>query len=246
MDRLLYISSVGAKHIDRAQTLHANNLANVSTTGFRADLARSEARWVEGQGHPARAYGVSQTEHMDLSSGSKQATGRNLDIAVAGSGLIAMQMPDGSEAYTRNGQLQVDALGQLAGSDGLPVLGDGGPLALPPFTTVHIGSDGTVSVQPQGQAPDTLVEVGRIKLVNPEPGALVKDAMGNMVRKDGEQEGRSEGVRIESGFLESSNVNAVHELTSILSLARQFELEVKLMQTAQQNDESSARLLQIG
>ncbi len=246
MDRLLYISSVGAKHIDRAQTLHANNLANVSTTGFRADLARSEARWVEGQGHPARAYGVSQVEHMDLSSGSKQSTGRSLDVAVAGSGLIALQMPDGTEAYTRNGELQVDAFGQLSSSDGLPVLGDDGPLALPPYTSVHIGADGTVSVRPEGQAPDTLLEIGRIKLVNPEPGDLMKDAMGNMVRKDGEAEGRSEGVKIESGFLESSNVNAVHELTAILSLARQFELEVKLMKTAQENDEAAGRLLQIG
>lgn len=246
MDRLLYISGVGARQIDQAQTLHANNLANVSTTGFRADLARSEARWVEGQGHPARVYGVNQTEHVDLSAGVKQQTGRNLDVAVAGDGLIALQMPDGSEAYTRSGQFQLDAFGRLLGDDGFPVLGDGGPIALPPFTQLHIGGDGTISVQPEGQSPDTLVEVARIKLVNPTADTLTKNSSGNLVRKDGEVEVRSEDVRLDSGFLETSNVNAVHELTSILSLARQFELEVKLMQTAKENDEASTRLLQIG
>jgi flagellar basal-body rod protein FlgF len=245
MDRLLYIATVGARHIDRAQQLAANNLANVSTTGFRADLARAESRWVEGDGHPARVYGVSQTEHVDMSLGVKQQTGRPLDVAVAGEGLIALQNPDGSEAYTRNGQLRVDAFGRLLGENDLPVLGEGGPISLPPFTSVQIGRDGTISIRPEGQAPNTLVEVDRIKLVNPAPGDVLKNSSGNLVRADGEAEARASGVELESGYLESSNVNAVHELTSILSLARQFELEVRMMQTAKDNDEAAARLMQV-
>lgn len=244
MDRLLYIATVGAKHIDRAQQLAANNLANVSTTGFRADLARAESRWVVGDGHPARVYGISQTEHVDMSVGVKQQTGRSLDVAVAGEGLIAMQKPDGTEVYTRNGQLRVDGLGRLLGEGDMPVLGDGGPISLPPFTTVQIGKDGTISIRPEGQAPNTLVEVDRIKLVNPAAD-VVKDSSGNLVRADGESEARANGVELESGYLESSNVNAVHELTSILSLARQFELEVRMMQTAKDNDEAAARLMQL-
>lgn len=245
MDRLLYISTVGARHIDRAQQLAANNLANVSTTGFRADLARAESRWVEGDGHPARVYGISQTEHVDLSPGSQQQTGRALDAAISGDGMFALQKPDGTEAYTRSGEFRVDGLGQLLGEGDLPVLGDGGPIALPPFTTVQIGKDGTISIRPEGQAPSTLVEVGRIKLVNPAAADVVKDTSGLLVRKDGEPAARDESVEVQSGYLESSNVNAVHELTSILSLARQFELEVRLMQTAKDNDEAASRLMQI-
>ena len=245
MDRLLYVSTVGARHIDRAQQLAANNLANVSTTGFRADLARAESRWVVGDGHPARVYGVSQTEHVDMSAGVKQQTGRALDVAIAGEGLIALRKPDGTEVYSRNGQLRVDGLGQLLGDGDLPVLGDGGPIALPPFTTVQIGKDGTISVRPEGQAASTLVEVDRIKLVNPRAADVVKDATGNLVRADGEEEARDVAVQLESGYLESSNVNAVHELTSILSLARQFELEVRLMQNAKENDEAASRLMQV-
>jgi len=245
MDRLLYIASVGARHIDRAQQLAANNLANVSTTGFRADLARAESRWVEGEGHPARVYGISQTEHIDMSVGVKQHTGRALDVAVASEGLIALQKDDGSEVYTRNGQLRVDGNGRLLGEGDMPVLGDGGPISLPPFTSVQIGKDGTISIRPEGQAPNTLVEVDRIKLVNPAAADVVKDSSGSLVRADGQPEGRAAGVELEAGHLESSNVNAVHELTSILSLARQFELEVRMMQTAKTNDEASTRLLQI-
>ncbi|MCP5181157.1 MAG: flagellar basal body rod protein FlgF [Pseudomonadales bacterium] len=246
MDRLLYIATVGAAQIERAQTVHANNLANVNSNAFRADLARAESRWVEGQGHPARAYGVSQPEHVDMTPGSKIQTGRVLDVAIADNGLLTLQTPDGGEAYSRNGALQIDAFGRLTAANGLPVMGDGGPIAIPPYTNLHIGEDGTISIQPEGQAPETLVEVGRIKLVHPDPADLVKDTMGNLVRSDGNPEAPDASVRVESGYLETSNVNAVQELTSILSLARQFELEVRMVKVAEGNDEAATRLLQIG
>ncbi len=246
MDRLLYISTVGAANIERAQALHANNLANVSTTGFRADLARAESRWVEGNGHPARVYGVSEAERVDLSSGVRQVTGRMLDIAVDGEGFIAVELPEGGEGFTRDGALQLDSLGRLYSSKGLPVLGDGGPIALPPFESIVIGGDGVITVQPEGQGPDTLVQVDRIKLVNPPPESIEKGVHGLMQRVDDAIEPPDANVKVVSGFLESSNVNAVNEMTQILSLARQFEIEVRMMQTAQQNDEAASQLLRVG
>ncbi len=246
MDRLLYISTVGAANIERAQALHANNLANVSTTGFRADLARAESRWVEGDGHPARVYGVSEAERVDLSSGVKQATGRMLDIAVEGEGFIAVELPEGGEGFTRDGALRLDSLGRLYSSKGLPVLGEGGPIALPPFESIVIGGDGVITVQPEGQGPDTLVQVDRIKLVNPPADSIEKGAHGLMQRSDDLIEPPDANVKVVSGFLESSNVNAVNEMTEILSLARQFEIEVRMMQTAQQNDEAASQLLRVG
>lgn len=246
MDRLLYISTVGAANIEKAQALHANNLANVSTTGFRADLARAESRWVEGDGHPARVYGVSEAERVDLSTGVKQTTGRMLDIAVEGEGFIAVELPEGGEGFTRDGALQLDSLGRLFSSKGLPVLGEGGPIALPPFESIVIGGDGVITVQPEGQGPDTLVQVDRIKLVNPLADSIGKGAHGLMQRLDDVVEPPDANVKVVSGFLESSNVNAVNEMTQILSLARQFEIEVRMMQTAQQNDEAASQLLRVG
>ena len=246
MDRALYISTVGAAQIERAQALHANNLANVSTTGFRADLARAESRWVEGDGHAARVYGVNEGERVDLSEGVHQPTGRSLDVAIEGEGFLAVQLPDGSEAFTRDGALRLDSLGRLYSSKGLPVMGDGGPIALPPFESLVIGGDGSITVQPEGQGPDTLVQVDRLKLVNPPADEIVKGGHGLMQRADDLIEPPDPDVSVVSGFLESSNVNAVGELTEILSLARQFEIEVRMMQTVQSNDEAATRLLQVG
>ena len=246
MDRLVYIAATGANNIDRAQALHANNLANVSTTGFRADLARAEAHEVVGDALPARVYSVESGERSDFSPGAKQATGRSLDIALEDEGFIAVQLPEGGEAFTRHGQLAIDPLGRLTTGKGVPVLGDGGPIALPPFEKVVIGGDGSITVQPEGQSPNTLVQVDRIKLVNPSLDEIHKGAHGMFVRGDDLVEPADADVTLVSGFLESSNVNAVAELTSIMSLARQFELEVRMMQTAQSNDEAASRLLQVG
>ena len=246
MDRLLYISTVGAANIERAQALHAHNLANVSTTGFRADLARAESRWVEGDGHPARVYGVNEGERVDFSEGSRIATGRMLDVSVEGDGFLAVQLPDGSEAFTRDGALQLDSLGRLYSSKGMPVLGEGGPIALPPFESIVIGGDGVITVQPEGQGPDTLVQVDRLKLVNPETDQISKTSHGLLQRADGLIEPPDPNVSVVSGFLETSNVNAVNEMTEILSLARQFEIEVRMMQTAQSNDEAASQLLRVG
>lgn len=246
MDKAIYIAMTGGKHINRAQAIHANNLANANTDGFRADFAQARAMGVYyGDGHPTRAYALSESPAVDFNPGTLRQTGRDLDIAIAGDGWIAVQGFDGSEAYTRAGSLQVDALGQLLTAEGLPVLGEGGPVAIPPFDKLEIGDDGTINIQPQGQGVDILAEVGRIRLVNPNLQDLVKGEDGLLRHRDGAEVVADAGVRLQTGFLESSNVSAVHEMTEIISLARQFELQVKMMRTVEDNTRAASQLLRV-
>jgi flagellar basal-body rod protein FlgF len=245
MDKSLFISMTGASQNMKSQTAHANNLANLSTTGFRRDFEQARSMPVFGDGHPTRVYAMSERPGTDLSSGSMIQTGRDLDIAVEGSGWIAVQAPDGNEAYTRAGNLRIDAFGVLRTASGLPVLGNGGPIAVPPAEKIEIGSDGTVSIRALGEAPNVMAEVDRIKLVNPDDKLLRKGEDG-LMRVQGELEQPADGaVRVATGFLEGSNVNAVEEMTSMLALSRQFELHVKMMRTAEENSQSTNKILQM-
>lgn len=245
MDRALYISMTGASQTMRAQTIHAHNLANASTTGFRADLAQARSMPMYGPGMATRAYSMTENPGTDFSPGNLQSTGNPLDIAVRGEGWIAVQAGDGSEAYTRAGDLHVDLFGQLLTGSGLPVLGNNGPIVLPEFDTLELGDDGTVSIRELGQGAEVLAVLDRIKLVNPEPGELVKGADGLLRRADGLESEADGTIQMVSGYLESSNVNVVEAMVEMISLARSYEMNVKFMQTAQQNSEASARLLQI-
>lgn len=246
MDRLLYVSAVGLGNIEQAQAARANNLANVSTNGFRADLAHVMSSEVDGQGYRARVYGVNEAKGVDLSHGPAIATGRALDVSINGDGLFSVVSPDGTEGYTRNGAFQVDAAGRLLTQQGHPVLGEGGPIALPPFETIVFGRDGTITIRPQGQGPDALVQVDQLKLVSEAPENLRKNGAGLLVTKDELPLNGDPDVLVTSGFLEGSNVNAINELTEILALARQFELEVRMMKVAEENDSAAAQLLRIG
>jgi len=245
VDKSLFISMTGASQNMLAQQAHANNLANVSTTGFRRDFEQARSMPVYGESLPTRAYAMTERPGTDLASGSMQATGRELDIAVEGEGWIAVQAPDGTEAYTRAGSLKIDAFGLLRTSSGMPVLGNAGPIALPPADKVEIGQDGTISIRAEGEAPNVLAEVDRIKLVNPDPTALRKGEDGLMRVEGVAEQPADAAVRVASGFLESSNVNAVAEMTAMLSLARQFELHIKMMRTAEENSQATNRILQI-
>jgi len=249
MDRMLYIAMTGAGQITRAQGVNSNNLANASTTGFRADLESFTSLQVNGPGHDSRAYAVSEGQGVDLSQGTINSTGNPLDVAVNGDGWIAVQAPDGSEAYTRAGNLSVNELGQLFTGDGLPVLGNDGPIAVPPFETMEVGGDGTITIRPVGQSANTLSTINRIRLVNPEPETLYKGKDG-LLRVDLEATPENAvladaNVGLVSGALESSNVNPIESLVTMISLARQFEMNVKLMDTARQNDAASAELLRV-
>lgn len=247
MDRALYTSMTGAKHNTLAQAVHANNLANASTDGFRRDYvaARSMGIWY-GDGLPTRVHALTERPATDFAVGSLRETGRDLDIAVRGEGWIAVQAPDGSEAYTRAGSLQITPLGQLLTGNGLPVLGNGGPIAIPDAAKVEIGEDGTITVRGLGQGPEALADVDRIRLVNPPEQQLEKRADGLVYTRDGARAPVDARVSVASGFLEGSNVNTVEALTEMLALARQYEVQVKLMKTVDENTEVAARLLQLG
>ena len=246
MDRALYTSMTGAKHNAIAQTVHANNLANVSTDGFRRDYvaARSMGVWY-GDGFPTRAHALAERPATDFTIGSLRETGRDLDVVVRGKGWIAVRAPDGGEAYTRAGNLQITPLGQLLTGNGLPVIGNGGPIVVPDAAKVEIGGDGTITIRALGQGPEALTDVNRIRLVNPPIDQIEKGEDGLIRMKNGTRAPVDARVQVNSGFLEGSNVNTVEALTELIGLSRQYETQVRLMKTVDENAEAAARLLQI-
>jgi flagellar basal-body rod protein FlgF len=246
MDRMLYVAMTGAKETLRAQTVNNHNIANVSTTGFRADLAAFQSRAVDGSGYASRVYATNGTTGFNEQSGALLTTGRDLDVAVTGKGWIAVQGADGKEAYTRAGNLQVDATGQLMTATGQPVLGDGGPINIPPYTSIFFARDGSISIVAQGQTPDTTATVGRIKLVNPAEEQVERGEDGLFRMKDGSDAPAESNVQIVSGVLESSNVNAAEAMVNMIELSRQFEMQVKAIRTAEENAAAATQLMRIG
>lgn len=243
MDRLIYIAMTGAKHTMWQQASTAHNLANATTTGYKAEANAFRALPVQGDGAPTRAFVVDSTTGADLSSGAIQQTGRDLDVAVQGKGWIAVQTADGSEAYTRNGSLQISPNGILRNRSGLNILGDGGTIAIPPDTDITVGKDGTISTVPTGQSLTAVATVGRIKLVNPPEVDLVKGSDGLFRLKSGQAAPADAQVSLLSGSLEGSNVSVVDALVSMISLGRQFDLQMKLLQSAEANAGKASQLL---
>jgi flagellar basal-body rod protein FlgF len=246
MDRSLYIAMSGAKQTLLAQTANANNLANTQTTGFKSDLEQFRSQPVFGAGYPTRVYAMTERPGTDLSHGAMQTTGRDLDVAIDGEGFIAVQGADGKEAYTRAGDLRVTPEGLLQTGTGLQVLGQGGPITIPPSEKLTIGSDGTISIIPMGTGnATTLVEVDRIKLVNPALANLEKLNDGLLHTKDGQTLAADADVKLASGVLEGSNVNAFVAMTEMIELARNFELQTKVMKNVDENSGASAKLMQM-
>ena len=246
MDRMLYVAMAGAKETLRAQTVNNHNLANASTHGFKADLAAFQSRAVDGSGYASRVYTQSADNGWKQDSGSLITTGRDLDLAVNGKGWFAVQGPDGKEAYTRAGDFQVDATGQLVTAKGLPVMGDGGAISVPPYTSIFVAGDGSISLVGQGQTPQATSTIGRLKLVNP-PAEQLEQAGENLFRmKDGSTAPADAAVRIGSGVLETSNVNAAEAMVNMITLARQFEMQVKAIRTAEENGAAAAQVMRLG
>jgi flagellar basal-body rod protein FlgF len=241
MDRLIYTSMTGAKHLLYRQETLANNLANASTTGFRAETVALRAVPARGAEAGTRVFTVETTIGSDFSPGPMQSTGRDLDVAVQGSGWLTVQGIGGGEAYTRAGNLQVSPEGELQLPNGLAVLGDGGPITVPVNAQITIGNDGTISAKVAGQAATN--QVGRLKLVNPPAETLIKGADGLFRTNDGGDAEADENVRVVSGELEGSNVNVVDAMIGMIAAARQFELQLKLLDNAQQNEQKANTLI---
>ena len=245
MDRLIYTAMTGAKHILEQQATTTNNLANATTTGFRAQLDSFRAVPVISDGLPTRAFVVDSTVGSDFTPGAIQQTGRELDVAVQGKGWIAVESENGAEAYTRNGSLKLSENGVLQTQSGLNVLGDGGPISIPPDVTIAIAKDGTVSAIPKTGSPSAVNVLGRIKLVNPPDTSLVRGDDGNFRTKDGSPAESDPNVTVIGGALEGSNVNVVEAMVNMISLGRQFEMQMKLLQNAENNANKASQLLSL-
>ncbi len=243
MDRMIYLAMSGAKQALSQQATVAHNLANLTTNGFRAETSVFRAVPVVGEGAATRAFVVDSTPGADFTPGVVQHTGRDLDVAVQGKGWIAVQGTDGSEAYTRNGSLQINANGVLQTRNGNSVLGDSGPISIPSDTLVTIASDGTVSTVPTGNRPAQNAIVGRIKLVNPPEQSLVRGNDGLFRVRDGAPAAADANVHVAAGGLESSNVNAVDAMVNMIALARGFDMQMKMLQNAETNARQAAQLL---
>lgn len=263
MDKLLYVAMSGAKQNMLALSVNANNLANAKTTGFKQDMAQARAMQAFGEGLPSRVFSMTERASQNFDSGALLTTGRDLDVAVEGSGWIAVQaagpvsttgtqvggqqlgqVNNGNEAYTRSGQLKLSPEGMLETSNGHPVIGENGPITIPlPVNNITISPDGTIMVQPEGAPATVQEEVGRIKLVNPDNRSLEKGNDGLFRLKSGAMADADITVRVASGALESSNVNPIGEMTDMIALQRQFEMQLKLMKTAEENDSAAGSLL---
>lgn len=245
MDRSLYIAMSGAKQTLLAQTANANNLANANTTGFKADLEQFRSQPVFGPGFPTRVYAQNENPGTNFTAGALQTTGRNLDVAVSGDGWLAVQSPSGAEAYTRAGDLRVGPEGLLQTGSGLQVIGQGGPIAVPPFEKLDIGKDGTISIIPLGNNAANVAVIDRIKLVNPPLETLEKGADGLIHSKDAAPVAADANVNLVPGALEASNVNSIQAMVDMIELAKSFELQTKVMNTAKDNANASSELLKL-
>jgi flagellar basal-body rod protein FlgF len=239
MDALIYTAMSGAERALHAQQVHANNLANMETGGFRADLELATSQAVPGYGYDDRHMGELQANSLSNAQGTLRQTGRDLDVAVVGDGYLAVQW-QGGEAYTRAGAINVGDDGALS-VNGLPVLGDGGPIVLPPFSQVAVAQDGTISVQTPGQA--ELQPIDKLKLVKPDANNLTKNVAGLVVTRTGEPAPADDTVVVQGGHLEGSNVSAVEEMVATMSLNRSFEMQMKLFTAADSMADSGNRLI---
>ncbi|MCC7485358.1 MAG: flagellar basal body rod protein FlgF [Burkholderiales bacterium] len=243
MDRMIFTAMTGAKHLLERQAVTANNLANASSTGYRAETRAGRAVPVVSETLPTRAFALESTTGADFTPGAISRTGRTLDVAVQGKGWIAVEAPGGGEAYTRDGSLQVNQNGVLQTRNGLNVLGDAGPITIPEQTEITIGSDGTVSTVPAGSLRASVSALGRIRLVNPDEAVLERGADGLFRVRGGGDATPDAAVRLASGYLEASNVNVAETMVDMIALARQFDLQMKLMHDAESNARQASQLL---
>ncbi|MFP1682503.1 flagellar basal body rod protein FlgF [Alloalcanivorax sp. C16-1] len=243
MDRILYTAMSGAKQTMDRQAVVSNNLANASTAGFRAQLHALRAVPVQGDGLlPTRTSVMASTPGSDFSTGPVNATGRDLDVALQGNAWLAVQADGGGEAYTRRGDLQVDGDGVL-NSAGRPVIGENGPILVPLGAALSMGADGTVSAIGAGEDPDALVRIGRVKLVDAGDAGLSRGEDGLFRAVNGNPLGRDENARLVSGALEGSNVSPIESMVAMIDNGRRYEMQMKVIESADQNDQRANSLL---
>jgi flagellar basal-body rod protein FlgF len=239
MDKLIFTAVSGAERLQRSQQVHANNLANMDTSGFRASMEVAGNAELGGFGYDDRHLSTMQSDTVSTRAGAVRETGRPLDVAIGGQGYLAVQYGDG-EAYTRSGEIEIDANGALM-VRGRPLLGEGGPITLPPHTAVEIGTDGTISVLTEGAAQMQVVD--KLRLVNAEGAQLSKNEAGLIVSRDGAPLPADAAVKVTPRALEGSNVSAVEEMVATMSLNRSFEIQMRLFKASDSMNEAGNRLI---
>ncbi|MCL2160584.1 MAG: flagellar basal-body rod protein FlgF [Betaproteobacteria bacterium] len=238
MDRVIYTAMTGAKSTLGQQAAVAHNLANADSTGYRTEMHKMRAVEVQTQAMRSRSFVVDASIATDFTAGPLKFSGNPFDVAVKGKGWFAVQTA-GGEAYTRDGSFEVSANGVLQTHAGLPVLGDGGLITIPPESVIVIGADGTISAIQNG----ITTEVARLKLVNPPENELVRGEDGFFRLQDGQPAPADDAVQVAGGYLETSNVNVAEQMVQMISLARQFEMQVRMMSNAQENDRSATQVI---
>ncbi|MDF7679658.1 flagellar basal body rod protein FlgF [Enterobacteriaceae bacterium ESL0689] len=248
MDHAIYTAMGGASQTLEKQAITANNLANVTTPGFRAQLSALRAVPVNGPSLPTRTLVAASTPGADMSQGALNYTGRPLDVALQQDGFLAVRLPDGGEGYTRNGNIQISADGVLT-VQGLPLMGDGGPIEIPPSAEVTIAADGTISALNAGDPPKTIAQLGRLKLVKADAREVMRgdDGLFHLTPEASQQRGNQLPndplVRIMPGVLEGSNVNPVETMVDMITNARRFEMQMKVINSVNENEQRANSLL---
>jgi flagellar basal-body rod protein FlgF len=246
MDKFLYIAASGAKQDLMATSVRANNLANAQTNGFKAQLEQARAMPVYGEGFASRVFSMTESPTNNYEAGPMITTGRSLDLAVQGDGWFSVQTELGEEAFTRAGSLIMGTNGALLDPKGNLMMGENGPIFLPvPINNITIAGDGTISARLQGAPENAMEEVGRLKLVNPPIDQIKRREDGLFALKNGEIAQQDIQVSVRGGVLEGSNVNAVDEMVSMISLQRHYEMQVKLMGKAESLATQGNMLLRI-
>ncbi|KTC77967.1 flagellar basal-body rod protein FlgF [Legionella brunensis] len=245
MEPVLYNAMSGSKTDFHKQNINTNNLANINTPGFKADIFQAQSMYVTGAAETSEAFVVQTENATDFTDGSLITTGRDLDVAVQGDGWFAVQDSQGKEAYTRGGDFHLTENGMLVTASNRPVLGDGGPISIPPAQRIEIGNDGTISVVPLDGDPDTLAVIDRLKLVKLDPKNITKNVDGLMTLKQGGTAPSDASITIVKGALENSNVNAVGEMVDLIATGREYDSQMKVMQIADEDSQKLAQLLQI-
>jgi len=239
MDKMIFTAVSGAERLMRAQQVHANNLANLDTAGFRASMEAATDQKLSGFGYDDRHLSAMQSDNISTRAGTVRQTGRPLDVAIGGQGYLAVQYGD-SEAYTRSGEIEIGADGALS-VHGHALMGEGGPIVLPPHTAVEIGTDGTISVLTEGAKQMQVVD--KLKLVNATGAELTKNEAGLIVARDGGNLAADPAVKVSPGALEGSNVSAVEEMVATMSLNRSFEVQMRLFKASDSMNETGNKLI---
>jgi flagellar basal-body rod protein FlgF len=245
MDRLIYTSLAAMRGAMARQTTTANNLANVSTPGFRADMAEVQALWLRGTDVNSRATASEEVLAADMRAGTVTTTGRPLDVAIDGDAMLVVQSADGEEAYTRRGDLQLNDSGLLTTGDGRPVMGTGGPITLPPADSIAIDAQGRISIVPAGGDPAQPQEIDRLKLVTPAGSDAVKGLDGLFHVRGGGTLPDDPDARVKSGHIEGSNVAATQALVAMIEASRSWDTQLKLIGDARDNDAATADLMRL-